>query len=223
MNYTHQMRKGKIIKKVHEDRIPVSVELEHQRIHFTQEEIARYEAAPKDNFGHALGADGKTDTNLMYKQVAMVVYTHILEIDRGYMEERYPLKQMLTILQKLSGVYRGANAKALHLYYQKMAFPRINRDVEKLYSKKEGSFPHSVEWTSYDIHCNNKSIGHSQDVVIKHVNRCIAILIEKGYIEVKKTTSTRSFRRSRSSYTYHNSWYQLTDKAVALIGQKVSQ
>lgn len=222
-NYKHEMTKGKIIKKVNADRIPVSVELEHQRIHFTPEEIARYEAAPKDNFGHALGADGKVDTNLMYKQVAMVVYTQILEIDRGYMEERYPLKQLLTILQKLSGVHRGANAKALHLYYQKMASTRIDRDVEKLYTSKEGSFPHSVEWTSYSIHCNNKSIGHSQDVVIKHVNRCIAILIEKGYIEVKKTTQTRSFRRSRGSYTYNNSWYKLTDKAVALIGQKVSQ
>lgn len=223
MTYQHQMRKAKIIKKVHVDRIQVTAELEEQRIHFTEEELARYEAAPKDNFGHALGADGKTDPALMYKQVAMVVYTHILEIDRGYMEERYPLKQMLTIIQKLQSEHRGANAKALHLYYQKMAFPRVDRDVKRLYAKKEGRFVNSVEWTSYRIDCNGKELGHSQDVVTKHVNRCIAILIEKGYIETKKTTKTRSFRRSRSSYTYHDSWYSLTEKAQQLIGPKVAK
>lgn len=155
-------------------------------------------------------------------------WTYEFEITREYLEKKLPLKHLLQIIKKLSG-QRGAMSKQLYSYYEKAGSSKLRADFLKQYKYREKtdlSNDRKHFTTDWIIKMNDKFVdgGHEDKEAIfdgitkKHLTRCLAILIDKGYLTTEKEESHRSFKRSRHTYTYSKTYYKLTDKAIKYLG-----
>lgn len=159
--------------------------------------------------------------------VKRLQYSVYVEVPRAYVEEKLGLRQVLQIMQKLSNHQRGALSKQLYVYYQKVGVSTLGRDLKKHYKMvKRIDFEEdgSRYWTTTDVYflVGKKEHWGGDDgkcglerIAKEHLSRCIAILREKGYIETQNKQFSRSYRRG--SYNYSNTYYSLTEKAVALL------
>lgn len=156
-------------------------------------------------------------------------YSVYVDVPRAYVEQKLSLKQVLQIMHKLSNGDRGALSKQLYVYYQKVGVSTLGRDLKKVYKevdRLEFDEDGSRYWTTTDVHflIGKKDHWGGDDgkcglerIAKEHLSRCIAILREKGYIEVSNKQYTRSYRRG-GPYNYSNTYYSLTEKALKYIG-----
>jgi hypothetical protein len=158
-------------------------------------------------------------------------WTYHIEVSRQYLEQKLPLKHLLKIIQKLSNRGdRGALSKQLYKYYEKAGSSKLRPDFQKIFTAMEKNDPenrrHFIKDWVLSYNGKMKDFGHEHEEVIfdgvcsQHLSRCLAILIEKGYLETTKTTKRRGFRRSSHVYTYHNTYYKLTEKALKYLETK---
>jgi hypothetical protein len=162
--------------------------------------------------------------------IKRLLYSVYVDMPRAYVEQKLGLKQVLQIMHKLSNGDRGALSKQLYAYYQKVGVSTLGRDLKKVYKKVdrvEFDEDGSRYWTITDVHflVGKKDYWGGrdgkcglEDISNDHLRRCIAILKEKGYIEISNKQYTRGFRRSRNTYHYSNTYYKLTEKALKLLG-----
>lgn len=146
-----------------------------------------------------------------------------IRVEREYLEKKMGLMELLRIIKKLSKE-QGAVSKQLYRYYHKMGASRMEPDVEKLYTDVEKidiSDPSNRRsWYSVvRIQYGKESYWYWKGseyelgrIAEKHLSRCLAILIDKGYLTTTNRKFTRSYRRG--SYSYSNTYYKLTDKAL---------
>jgi hypothetical protein len=159
-------------------------------------------------------------------------WTYEFEVTREYLEKKLPLKQVLQIIKKLSGD-RGAMSKQLYSYYEKAGSSKLRADFLKQYKYRTKTDLSNTEdrkhfTTDWLVKYNGNFIdgGHEDTEAIfdgitkKHLSRCLAILIDKGYLTTTKEESHKSFRRSRTTYTYSKTYYKMTDKALKYLETK---
>lgn len=159
-----------------------------------------------------------------YKEIQYTSYMRYttIEISRDYIESRFGLKDLLKIMDKLSGP-QGVRSKPLYAYYEKVFQSRLKGPIAALYEDVKG----------YDISDLNHRFSYRSDIIIRygkesynglggvktclmfiskqHLRRCLAILIEHGYV----VPETKQIRGRRS--VYGRTTYQLTDKATQLL------
>jgi hypothetical protein len=161
-----------------------------------------------------------------------VQYTHTtdtthIRVEREYLEKKMGLRELLRIIKRLSNE-KGALSKQLYKYYEKMGASKMKYDVMKMYEPGESidlrdPNDRQVYYTTVELHygkdtfygfldCFEDELGR---LAQKHLSRCIAILTDKGYIEVSNSKKNRYMRGYK--YTYSNTYYKLTEKAEKLL------
>ena len=160
------------------------------------------------------------------KTVVYHTYTTHLRLTQQEIEKTLGLKDLLSIIDRLSKE-RPVRAKQLFPYYEKVGGGKLYPLMKGLYEDKEWTIVETGRtehhYTAVNIHVgktshyDNLSKGEEalRSVAKNHLKRCLAILIDKGYLTTKKDVS-----RGRR-YTYSDTYYILTDKAKDLLKKGV--
>ncbi|UKL30058.1 hypothetical protein [Bacillus phage PK2] len=158
-------------------------------------------------------------------------WTYEFEITKEYLEKKLPLRYVLQIIQKLSKD-RGALSKQLYKYFGKAGSSKLRGDFLKQYkyrTKTDISNPEDRKHFATDWsvkYYKTTDWGHEdreamfESICGKHLSRCLAILIDKGYLTSENKKFNRGFKRSSHTYTYSNTYYKLTDKAIKYLETK---
>lgn len=207
------MRKIKITKELSQVNMNLNQGAAGSRF-FTQEE--------KDDFqkGFAQKQQGSYSHPIT---VHFYNYMTHLELDKEELQDKLGLVPLMRIIKKLSKGDRGALAKQLYPYYEKVGISKLKYDVRKLYKYKDKVDISDLDnrqyhFTTLSIYVGKKTYFSARDeadalalLTRDHLNRCIAILANKGYITTSKTQ--KDTRMKGYGYTYRNTYYKLTDKA----------
>lgn len=162
------------------------------------------------------------------KTIVYHTYTTHIRLEQSELEQTLGLRHLLGIIDRLSKE-RPVRAKQLFPYYEKVGENKLRPLMKGLYEEKEWTIVETGRtehhYTAVNIyvgktnHYDNLSGGGEalRSVVKNHLKRCLAILIEKGYL-----TTTKDVSRGRR-YTYSETYYILTDKAKKSLKKGVTQ